>query len=70
MTLDASVRLGETTKQIPKATNGGANQYKAKSTVVSQEQKTTDTVVGGFERRKKWKTNSKLSAFLLWGWTL
>lgn len=40
MILDASVRLGEMTKAIPAATNGGANQYRAKGTAVSQEQKT------------------------------
>jgi len=41
--LDAEVRLGEMTKQIPKATNGGANQYRAKTTAVSQEHKTIGT---------------------------
>lgn len=57
MILDASVRLGEMTKAIPKATAGNqytgkmvpdttvADQYGAKAAVVSQEQITTDGAV-------------------------
>ncbi|MBQ8692064.1 MAG: hypothetical protein IJ520_02865, partial [Synergistaceae bacterium] len=37
--LDAEVRIGELMQAIPKATNGGANQYQAKSTAVSKKQK-------------------------------
>lgn len=43
--LDAEVKIGEITKTIPKATNGGANQYQAKSTAVSQKQKTKREVI-------------------------
>ena len=35
----AKIKLGELLAALPKATNGGANQYGAKSTVVSNEQK-------------------------------
>lgn len=35
----AEMRTGELLKQIPKADNGGANQYRAKSTPVSNKQK-------------------------------
>ena len=34
----AEMRTGELLKQIPKANNGGANQYQAKSTPVSNKQ--------------------------------
>lgn len=37
--LDAEVRIGELTAKMPKATNGGANQHRAKTTPLSQEQK-------------------------------
>lgn len=43
--LDAEVRIGELTKQIPKGTNGGANQYVAKPTSLSNEQKTKSEVI-------------------------
>lgn len=43
--LDAEVKLGEMTKQIPRAKNGGANQYQAKATVMSQKQKTKHEVI-------------------------
>ena len=36
---DAEVRMGQLLKAVPKATNGGANQYRAKSTYVEIEQK-------------------------------
>lgn len=36
--LDAEVRIGELTSRIPKATNGGANQYQAKRTPLSEKQ--------------------------------
>ena len=35
----AEVKVGEMLAEIPKATNGGANQYVAKSTLLSKEQK-------------------------------
>ncbi len=38
--LDAEVQIGKLTAKIEKATNGGANQFQAKSTAVSNEQKT------------------------------
>ena len=37
--LDAEVKIGELTKKIEKATNGGANQFRAKSTALSNERK-------------------------------
>lgn len=37
--LDAEVRIGQLTAALPKATNGGANQYGAKSATVRNEQK-------------------------------
>ena len=43
--LDAEVRIGELTKAIPKGTNGGANQYGAKPTPLSNEQKTKSEVI-------------------------
>ncbi len=43
--LDAEVKLGDMTKTIPKATNGGANQYGASATPVSQKQKTKREVI-------------------------
>ena len=43
--LDAEVRIGELTKAIPKATNGGANQYGAKPTAMSEKQKTKSEVI-------------------------
>lgn len=43
--LDAEVKLGDMTKAIPKASNGGANQYQAKATVLSQEQKTKHEII-------------------------
>lgn len=43
--LDAEVRIGELTKAIPKGTNGGANQYGAKPTPLSNEQKTKAEVI-------------------------
>lgn len=36
--LDAEVKIGELTSQIPKATNQGANQYQAKSATVRKKQ--------------------------------
>ena len=43
--LDAEVRIGELMASVPKATNGGANQYRAKTTAVSQEQKPKADVI-------------------------
>lgn len=37
--LDAEVQIGKLTAEMPKATNGGANQYGAKSATVRNEQK-------------------------------
>lgn len=43
--LDAEARIGELMLMVPKATNGGANQYKAKPTAVSGEQKTKYEII-------------------------
>lgn len=43
--LDAEKRIGELTKVIPKGTNGGANQYGAKPTSLSNKQKTKSEVI-------------------------
>lgn len=43
--LDAEKRIGELAKTIPKATNGGANQYGAKPTALSEKQKTKSEVI-------------------------
>lgn len=43
--LDAEVRIGELTKAIPKGTNGGANQYGAKPTSLSNKQKSKTEVI-------------------------
>lgn len=43
--LDAEVRIGELMQDVPKADNGGANQYRAKSTFVSNEQKPKSEVI-------------------------
>ena len=40
--LDAEVRIGELMSLVPKTGNGGANQYKAKTTPVSGEQTKLD----------------------------
>ena len=45
--LDAEVRIGELMREVPKANNGGANQYQAKTTPVSQEQKSKADVIRG-----------------------
>lgn len=42
---DAEVRIGELLKQIPKATNGGANQYQAKSQCSEIKQKPKSQVI-------------------------
>ena len=36
--LDAEVRIGQLMKDVPKATNGGANQYQAKDPAVGRKQ--------------------------------
>ena len=43
--LDAEKRIGELTKAIPKGTNGGANQYGAKPTSLSNKQKSKTEVI-------------------------
>ena len=43
--LDAEKRIGELTKAIPKGTNGGANQYGAKPTSLSNKQKSKSEVI-------------------------
>lgn len=43
--LDAEVRIGELMANVPKASNGGANQYQAKATTVSQEQKSKSDII-------------------------
>ena len=43
--LDAEVKIGELMAKVPKANNGGANQYQAKATPRSQEQKTKAEVI-------------------------
>ena len=43
--LDAEKRIGELTKAIPKGTNGGANQYVAKPTSLSNKQKSKTEVI-------------------------
>jgi len=43
--LDAEVQIGKLTAELPKATNGGANQYGAKSTTMSNEQKPKSEVL-------------------------
>ena len=52
--LDAEVRIGELMREVPKATNGGANQYRAKATAVSYEQKPKSAVIrkAGFTDRQ------------------
>ena len=53
--MDAEVRLGELFKQIPKATNNGANQYQGASpTAVSEKQKTKAETVNdlGFSEKQ------------------
>lgn len=46
--LDAEVRIGELMAKVPKATNGGANQYRAKTTAVSEKQKADVIREAGF----------------------
>lgn len=51
--LDAEVRLGELMAKIPKATNGGANQYGAKSTTVSNKQTKAEIIEqAGFTQKQ------------------
>jgi len=53
--LDAETKLGELFKQIPKATNNGANQYQGASpTAVSEKQKTKAEVISdlGFSEKQ------------------
>lgn len=52
--LDAEVRIGELMAKVPKAKNGGANQYRAKATTVSQEQPTKADVIrdAGFTQKQ------------------
>lgn len=51
--LDAEVKLGELIAQVPKATNGGANQYRAKSTAVSKERTKAETIKdAGFTQKQ------------------
>ena len=37
--LDAEVQIGKLTAELPRATNGGANQYRAESATLRNEQK-------------------------------
>lgn len=50
----AKIELGKRFNDLPKATNGGANQYGAKSTVVSNEQKSKSEVIAelGFTQKQ------------------
>lgn len=50
----AKIELGKRFNDLPKATNGGANQYGAKSTVVSNEQKPKSEVIAelGFTQKQ------------------
>ena len=50
----AKIELGELLANLPKATNGGANQYGAKSTVVSNEQKPKSETIAelGFTQKQ------------------
>ena len=52
--LDAEVKIGELMREIPKATNGGANQYQAKTTAVSKEQKSKSEIIqkSGFTQKQ------------------
>ena len=52
--LDAEMRIGELMTKVPKAGNGGANQYQAKSTSVSKEQKTKADIIrdAGFTQKQ------------------
>ncbi len=52
----AEVKIGELMAQIPKATNGGANQYQAKSTAVSQKRTKAEAIKeAGFTQMQKQK---------------
>lgn len=47
------MRIGELMAQIPKATNGGANQYGAKSTAVSNKQTKAEIIKqAGFTQKQ------------------
>lgn len=52
--LDAEVRIGELMRSAPKADNGGANQYRAKSTAVSKKQKSKSEAIreAGFTQKQ------------------
>ena len=50
--LDAEVRIGELMAKVPKATNGGANQYQAKTTRVSEKQKADVIREAGFTQKQ------------------
>lgn len=52
--LDAEVRIGELMQSVPKSDNGGANQYRAKSTVVSKKQKPKSEAIreAGFTQKQ------------------
>ena len=43
--LDAEVRIGQLMREVPKGTNGGANQYRAKTTAESEERKPKAEVI-------------------------
>lgn len=52
--LDAEVRIGQLMLEVPKADNGGANQYRAKSTAVSKKQKRKSETIreAGFTQKQ------------------
>ena len=42
--LDAEVKIGELMRNVPKANNGGANQYRAKDPAVGRKQMKQQTI--------------------------